>query len=45
MCVYFTWYDWFTLVLGVVGSLLCVYLFAINDFDIEKTLFKGEEND
>jgi len=43
MCVHFTAYDWFSLALGVVGSALCVYLLALNDWDIEKTLFKGDE--
>lgn len=43
MCVYFTPYDWFSLILGVAGSLLCVYLFAVNDFNFIKTMFKEDE--
>lgn len=43
MCVYFTAYDWFSLGLGIVGSALCVYLFALNGWNIEETLFEEVE--
>ena len=37
--------DWFCLVLGIVGTLLCVCLFALNDFDFDKVMFVDEEDD
>ena len=29
---------------GLVGTILCVYLLAVNDFDFEKTFFEKEDN-
>lgn len=40
----FTAFDWFCLVMGIVGNLMIVYLFYLNDFDVEKTMF-GDDND
>lgn len=34
-----------TLCLAIVGVILCISLFALNDFDFEKTMFVQEEDD
>lgn len=34
-----TTFDWISLGLGLVGTLLCVYLFWTNDWNIDETLF------
>ena len=34
-----TTFDWISLGLGLMGTLLCVYLFSLNDWNIEETLF------
>ena len=28
------WFDWLVLVCAVIGTLICVYLIAIGEFDI-----------
>ena len=35
-----TTFDWISLGLGAIGTVLCVYLFYLNDWDIEKTMFR-----
>ena len=35
--------DWLIICIGVMGTLLCVCLFALNDFDFDKTMFKEDE--
>ena len=32
--------DLFILLVAIIGTILCVSLFALNDWDIEKTMFK-----
>ena len=36
-------YDWICLGIGLVGTVLCVCQFALNDWDLEKTMFKEEK--
>jgi len=36
-------YDLICIVIGIAGTGLCVYQFYLNDWDVEKTLFKEEE--
>ena len=36
-------YDLICLITGVVGTLMCVYLLYLNDWDIEKLLFEKED--
>lgn len=38
-------YDLICLVLVIVGSLMCVYQFALNDFDFDKTMFEEDNDD
>lgn len=41
MCVYLDLICW---ALCGIGALLCVCLFYLNGWDIEKTMFGGDEN-
>lgn len=41
MCVWFNYLCWG---LSAVGTVLCVCLFALNDWNFEKTMYE-EEND
>jgi len=36
-------YDLVCLIIGLVGTALCVCQFALNDWDVEKTMFKEEK--
>ena len=38
-------FDFLCLILVVVGTLLCVLLFALNGWDVERTLFCVSESD
>ena len=38
-------YDWFTLAMGVIGTLLCVYVFYLNDWDVEGVMFVHTNED
>ena len=38
-----TTFDWFALGIGIGGIALIIYLFYLNDWDVEKTLFREEE--
>lgn len=40
-----TTFDWFSLGIGVIGTFGCVYLFYLNDWDIEETLFGHTSED
>ena len=34
--------DLMIITIGIIGTILCVCLLALNDWDIEKTMFKEE---